>query len=103
MGDFLKEQHLDIDQKGQIELINKLNDDDIVKDNYTERMDFNDNGMSKEKTIRKVAEIPSFLFYNEPLLKEYHNAIGQNPEYAKRCLRTWLTLHPEYKCNNGSI
>lgn len=100
---YLKEQYLDVDSKENVELVNVLNDDHILKDNQVERNESCNNGMSKERTMRKVADIPTFLFNHEPLLVEYNKSICEHPEYAKRCLRTWLCLHPEYKSNNGSI
>ena len=57
---FLKEQYLDIDHKGNVELINKLNDDDILQENKQEKLDNTNNGMTKGKTMRHVAQIPSF-------------------------------------------
>ena len=103
MAEFMKDQSLEVDSRGNVELINHLNDDAVVKENYEERKENTNNGMTDGKTMRHVAQIPSFLFYYEPLLKEYHATLNNNPEYARKCLRTWLTLHPEYKVNTGRI
>jgi len=101
---FLKNQYLDVDEKtGNVELINHMNDDELLKEVKQERNSNTNNGMTEKKTMRHVAQIPSFLFYHEPLLMEYHKTISENPEYAKKCLRTWLSLHSEYKCNYGNI
>lgn len=101
---FLKRQYLDVDEKtGKVELINHMNDDELLKEVKQERETNTNNGMSEKKTMRHVAQIPSFLFHHEPLLKEYHANVCENPEYARKCLRMWLRMHPEYKCNDGNI
>ena len=95
-------QHFDDDGKGNIRVINSFNDDDIQRENY-ESKKTGDIGMVDGGWARLCAKIPTFLFFYEPLLKEYHKNIAVNPEYAKRCLRTWLTLYPEYYANRGRI
>lgn len=79
------------------------NDDHILKDIQEERNSNTNRGFTKEKTMRHVCQIPTFLFYNEPLLKEYHKNLGTDPVYAKRCLRSWLLFNPQYRCNSGGI
>lgn len=101
---FLQEQHFDIDEKkGIYAVVNRFNDDDLQKENYENKMNDTSKGMSKSGNMRKAAAIPSFLYYNEPLLKEYHKNIGVDPSYAKRCLKLWLSLYPEYYANAGRI
>jgi hypothetical protein len=98
----LKEQFVDVDQRGRVEVLNVFNDDSVIRDNYEEKK-AGVSGMTEKKTMRHVAQIPSFLFHHEPLLKEYHRNISEDPVYARKCLRTWLLLNPEYKCNDGNI
>ncbi|MDR1701884.1 MAG: hypothetical protein LBR56_03825 [Sporomusaceae bacterium] len=98
----LKEQFVAVDQRGNVEVLNIFNDDSVVRDNYEEKKT-GASGMTEKKTMRHVAQIPSFLFHHEPLLKEYHKNISEYPAYARKCLRTWLLLNPEYKCNDGNI
>ena len=99
---FLKEQHFEDDCKGGIAVINKLDDTDLLKENYMMKSD-GGNGMSKGGNMRKVCQIPAFLFDHDPALIEYNKNLCQYPNYARRILRNWLAEHPEYLCSNGGI
>lgn len=95
-------QSFEEDDKGNLTLINKFNDDILVKENYENSKD-RGIGMVEGGWARQCAKIPTFLFFYEPLLKEYHKNIACNPVYAKKCLRTWLQIYPEYNANRGRI
>lgn len=99
---FQVSQEFEEDHKGNITLINKFNDDELVKENY-ENSKVSGIGMIEGGWARQCAKIPTFLFFYEPLLKEYHKNIACNPVYAKKCLRTWLQIYPEYNANRGRI
>lgn len=97
-------QYLDVDINGQITLTNKINLDAILKHCYEERNDtYATKGFTEKKSMRKVCDIPAFLFGQEPLLREFVRSIHKDPIYAKKCLRLWLRLNPLYKTNGGSI
>lgn len=99
----LKDQILRADGK-DIELVNRFNDDKIIKMIQERKNDsYGDKGFTAGKTMREVCHIPTFLVYKEPLLKEFMLHKSQNPEYARKCLRKWLSEHPEYKANMGNI
>lgn len=100
---FLKEQRFEDDCNGTVTVINHFEDDDLLKENYMQRMDDNNHGMSKLGNMRKVAGIPKFLFDNDPELQEYNRNVCLYPNYARRVLRHWLSNHPEYLCSNGGI
>lgn len=95
-------QYFEDDGRGNLNVINTFNDDAILKENY-ENKKSDGIGMVEGGWARQCAKIPTFLFFYEPLLQEYHKNIACNPEYAKRCLRTWLTMYPEYYANRGRI
>lgn len=99
---FLQKQLFEDGCNGNIAVINSFDDSDLIKENYMMRTN-GDNGMSKLGNMRKVCQIPQFLFDKDEALKEYQLYCNSDPNYARKILRRWLQEHPEYKCSNGGI
>ena len=96
-------QEFEDDGKGNITVINHFNDDALQREIYENSKHDHSIGMLKGGWGRQCAMIPTFLFFYEPLLREYHKNLACNPVYAKKCLRTWLQIYPEYNANRGRI
>lgn len=95
------EQTLEINGK-EIILTNTANIDQVIKDNYEDRMVGN-NGWSENRTMRRICSIPSWMFTSEPLLREYRAALPVNEREAREILSKWLDRNPWYRVNNGGI
>jgi hypothetical protein len=98
------QQWLDVDEKGNVTLINKLSLDAVLRHANQERKEtYHTKGFTEKRTMRKVCDIPAFMLQQEPLLRDFSRNIHADPNYAKKCLRLWLQMNPQFKTNEGSI
>lgn len=89
---------------GEYKLTKHINDDVLEKENIEARKDLHDRkGFTKDRSMRWIGRIPWFLFMQEPLLKEYLDSKDENPEYAQKCIRTWLRMNVSRRIGEGSI
>ena len=90
---FLQKQHLDAEDDRNIVLTNTVNTDELEKANYEERKE-----EQTGKSFRHVCAIPAFEFQRDPLLKQYlFYCEAHEGEAARRVLRQFLALNPQYK------
>lgn len=95
---------LESTKDGEYKLTKHINDDILEKENQEIKKYLIDRkGFSKDRTKRHIASIPWYLFLKEPLLKEYLESKYENPEYAKRCLVTWLKMNSGRRIGEGNI
>jgi len=64
----------------------------------------NVNGWSRERALQHVAAIPEDIYHFDPLCREYQRlrAAG-NPEEARRVLRLFLNLNPQYRASEAKL
>jgi hypothetical protein len=88
----------------QYKLTVNLNDDIVEKENKEIRKQLHDEkGFTKDRTKRYIGRFPWYIFMKEPLLREYLDSKHENPEYAQKCIKTWLNLNPTYRIGSGRI
>ena len=96
---FLQKQHLDAEDDRNIVLTNTVNTDELEKANYEERKE-----EQTGKSFRHVCAIPAFEFQRDPLLKQYlFYCEAHEGEAARRVLRQFLALNPQYRTTDDSI
>jgi len=89
---FLKGQSITIED-GKLTITNRFVTDELDKQNYEERKE-----KQTGKSFRHVCSIPAFEFQIDPLLKKYMFYCEQKDrESAKKVLRQFLALNPQYK------
>lgn len=99
-----KEIILEETSPDQYKLTVHLNDDIVEKENHDLKKELHDlKGFSKDRSHRHIGRLPWYLFMKEPLLKEYMDSKYENPEYAQRCIKTWLKLNSTYRIGEGRI
>jgi hypothetical protein len=100
----LTNQELEVNKKtGEVHLSNTYTNDPVLKENKEMRNEVG-KGVTKDGTMRMVAQIPEFEFRMNPMLREYLNLLhAGNKEEAKRTLRVFLALHPEYRSSEGKF
>jgi len=95
----LREQFLDIQEHGRkIILINKINIDEIVRNNYQERL-LNPTGDTIGKTMKKIASIPVDVLQTDQDGIYFMDAQSASPECLV-ALTKFLSKNPEYKASN---
>lgn len=64
----------------------------------------NPKGWTDERTMQHVAQIPEDVYHFDPLCREYQRlrAAG-NPEEARRVLRLFLRMNPQYRPSEASL
>jgi hypothetical protein len=64
----------------------------------------NPSGWTAERTMQHVAQIPEDVYHFDPLCREYQRlrAAG-NPEEARRVLRLFLRMNPQYRASEARI
>lgn len=64
----------------------------------------NARGLSEEGTLQHVAMIPEEVYYFDPLCREYQRLrTAGNPEEARRVLRLFLGLNPQYRASEARL
>lgn len=96
---FLQNQTLDVSDDRNIVLTNTVNTDELEKENYEERKE-----TQKGKSFRHVCSIPFFEFQRDPLLKQYlFYSEAKEGDAARRVLRQFLALNPQYRTNDDAF
>ena len=89
---FLTEQYIEEDGKN-LTITNKFDTTELDKQNYEERKE-DQRGVG----LKHICAIPIFEFAIDPLLKKYQFYCEQHDgESARKVLRQFLTLNPQYK------
>lgn len=61
-------------------------------------------GKSEGGTMRRIASIPEFEFQADPLLREYVVQLQNgDQDGARKTMRFFLELHPEYRNSEGKL
>lgn len=64
----------------------------------------NARGLSAEGTLQHVAMIPEEVYHFDPLCREYHRLrTAGNTTEAKRVLRLFLGMNPQYRCSEARL
>jgi hypothetical protein len=101
-------QELKLDKNGKVLLRNVTEDDPAARDAAELRRQYaqegNPKGWSEGKSWLHSARIPADIFMLDPLCKEYQRlqAAG-NPEEARRVLRLFLSMNPQYRASEARL
>lgn len=103
----LVRQELKVDG-GKVRLRNVVDDREAEKAAYARRRELalagNARGISAEGTLQHVAMIPEEVYHFDPLCREYQRLrAAKNPEEARRVLRLFLSLNPQYRCSEAKL
>ena len=64
----------------------------------------NARGVSAGGTLQHVAMIPEEVYHFDPLCREYQRLrAAKNPEEARRVLRLFLGLNPQFRCSEAML
>lgn len=95
---FLTEQYIEEDGKN-LTITNKFDTTELDKQNYEERKE-DQRGVG----FKHICAIPIFEFAIDPLLKKYQFYCEQHDgESARKVLRQFLTLNPQYKTTDDQF
>jgi hypothetical protein len=103
----LVSQELKVD-RDKVYLRNVTDDAAAARAAYERRRDLalagNARGFSAGGTLQHVAMIPEEVYHFDPLCREYQRlrAAG-NPEEARRVLRLFLGLNPQYRASEAKL
>lgn len=95
---FLKEQYVEA-EGDTVTITNKFDTTELEKQNYEKRKE-DQRGVG----FKHVCAIPVFEFAIDPLLKKYQFYCEQHDgDSARKVLRQFLALNPQYKTTDDSI
>ncbi|MDR3563287.1 MAG: hypothetical protein P4N41_16705 [Negativicutes bacterium] len=100
-------QELKLD-KDKVRLRSVTEDDGVARAARERRRELgregNPKGYSAGRSLAHVAMIPEDVYHFDPLCREYQRlrAAG-NPEEAKRVLRLFLGMNPQYRCSETNL
>lgn len=97
----LKSQTLDLKNDGSIILINKMNNDELLRDNYETRKQV---GKGLGNSLMRVASLDVVFLENDPkgLGQKVLMARSGTPEF-RIALREFLAEYPEYRTSDAKI
>ena len=102
-------QELKLDERtGRVELRNVTEDNPAAKEASELRKEYaqegNPKGWSAGRTWMHQARIPADIFALDPLCVEYQRlrAAG-NPEEARRVMRLFLSLNPQFRASEANL
>lgn len=103
----LVRQELRLD-RGRVFLRNVTDDEAAAKAAYERRRDLtmagNVKGLSAGGTLQHVAMIPEDVYHFDPLCREYQRLrAADNPVEARRVLRLFLRMNPQYRASEARL
>jgi hypothetical protein len=101
-------QNLKLRQNGAVELRNVTDDAVEARAAHERRREHyeagNPKGWSKGRTMLHMAQIPEDVYHFDPLCREYQRLrAANNPEEAKRVMRVFLQMNPQYRASEARI
>lgn len=104
----LVHQELRLQPGGRVYLRSVTEDDPLAKAMHERRREHretdNPKGWSQGRTMQHLAGIPEDIYHFDPLCREYQRlrAAG-SPGEARRVLRLFLAMNPQYRASEAKI